>query len=341
MKNIPLYCGLLLISLCCVYPTYGFVPNFLFNIILELSFNPDSVNHVQITERAILQVVKDLLVDNPNSDTNIDSTLLINSIPFLTAESLIKAYYGVASDDLADRFRNAIEDITRANTKVDLGKEMKVAAAHFDSEKIQAGHNRLVELKQIVITGIKLGNYEFARSQTGRMLHTLQDFYSHSNWVEMGKTTPFTVLGQNDKNPENVAAKITRTCTNCEKNLLIYQCTNNIVVDQLTTGYYGGDIDETGNVIEKPEGKCSHGGILDTTRDMDATGGINKDSLAAIISPHADLHSEAASLATMASEIILNEIRVAVNDDSKFASFLNIDFVKHQISSIAYVIDTT
>jgi hypothetical protein len=27
-----------------------------------------------------------------------------------------------------------------------------------------------------------------ARGRIGDLLHTLQDFYSHSNWIEMGKT---------------------------------------------------------------------------------------------------------------------------------------------------------
>ena len=31
------------------------------------------------------------------------------------------------------------------------------------------------------------GNLNEARKRIGEFLHTLQDFYSHSNWIEMGR----------------------------------------------------------------------------------------------------------------------------------------------------------
>lgn len=350
-------CCVTLVSLCCVDRIFGFIPNRLYTILLELDFTPATVDHAEITEDAILQVVGKLLLDNPNPDPDVDSTFRINSIDSITADSLIQAYYDTVSVGFSSSLVDAIKDIAEANSDVD-SSEDKDAAAHFDSEQIQAGHNRLVDFKQMVINQIKLEKYDVARVLAGRMLHTLQDFYSHTNWVEMGRTVPYDVLGDKDGNPDNVAGESEDTCSNCvrgEENLFTsllnralyhYRCSDNILPEvndagKLTSGYYDGQLDIDGNVIEKTKGKCSHGGFLDSSSDIRATGGINKDSVVEIWSPHASLHSKAVTIATLASETILNDIRGEVGDDKKFSSFLNIALDKQQISSIAYVIDTT
>ena len=356
MRSILLYC-VTLVSICCVDQIFGFIPNRLWNIILEtVDFTPETVDHPEITENALLQVAQGLLLDNPNPDSDVDSTSQINSIGSITADSLIQAYYGTASVDLSNRLTDAIEVITNANSDVDLeDDEEKNAAAHFDSEQIQAGHNRVVQLKQMVINEISLGKYNDARILAGRMLHTLQDFYSHTNWVEMGNTLPYNVLGDKDKNPI-VVEKSKQTCSDCVRGddvhlvidlvfntaMYYYRCSDNILsLSKLTSGYYGGQLDASGSEIEKPEGKCSHGGFFDTSSDSTATGGINKDSLVESWSPHANLHSSAATIATSASVSILNDVRSEVNDDGKFGSFLNIALEVQRISSIAFVIDTT
>ena len=73
-------------------------------------------------------------------------------------------------------------------------------------------------------------------------------------------------------------------------------------------------------MIEKPSGKCSHGGYFDSSSDFHARGGINKDSLYPII---CSLHFEAARLAKEATAKILREIAAEVGDAGKFAAFLN------------------
>ena len=43
------------------------------------------------------------------------------------------------------------------------------------------------------------GDLDKARGRIGDALHTLQDFYSHSNWIEMGKKEINALIGLNEK----------------------------------------------------------------------------------------------------------------------------------------------
>ena len=73
-----------------------------------------------------------------------------------------------------------------ATADVDFPPEKTLAAAHFDSEQFASGQDRLIALRQSVVSSIQTGNYDVARRDTGRMFHTLQDFYSHTKWIENG-----------------------------------------------------------------------------------------------------------------------------------------------------------
>ena len=347
---------------CFYQQTYAFVPNNVLNVILNLlnlETPTGSYTHRYITEDAVVQVARTVFLDNPNPASNIDSTARINSLGPLTAIHLIEAYFGDSSSDLADEFENAIDEIKDANENVDFDdEEATLAAAHFDSERIQEGHNRLVELRHMIITSINKEDYSVARKQAGRFLHTLQDFYSHSNWVEMGNTMPYSVLGKPDQNPVNIVSSTRSTCVECKRDGPVlfllrftgadyyYNCENNIRSDvnderKLTSGYYTGQVDRKGTDLVKPPGKCSHGGFFDSSSDLPATGGINKDSKSPSYSPHSDLHIQAATLATTASKTLLGDLRSQIANDTKFSAFLGINLAKQKFASIAYVIDVT
>jgi len=68
-------------------------------------------------------------------------------------------------------------------------------------------------------------------------------------------------------------------------------------------------------------GKCSHGGLLDTTSYRDPTGGINKDDIS---SSHGFLHQRAADMAINATIELLEDIRVAT-DNVTFLRYETID----------------
>ena len=355
------------LSWYCLYCAEAFTPNRLADLSAigarlggEVRFGV-SRTHQDITTDAILQVSADLLRDNPNPDPDIDSTTRINALSELTAVDLIDAYYGESSDEQRSRYEDAIEEINEANEETDTGPEGSQAAAHFDSEQLQAGQNRLIMLRELITNNIRSESYETAREFAGSMLHTLQDFYSHTNWIEMGQGAPNSVLGERGQElPEPPPAM---TCSDCMRDGIValedplvflgtliqlgqvaffyYRCNNNILpaANQiLTSGYYTDQTNVAGGVIPKPAGKCSHGGFGDPSSDLPATGGINKDSISFDWSPHADLHDAAAAVAVQASVNILQAIRIEVDDDTKFAAFLNLDQVE---ASIAYVIDTT
>ena len=344
----------LMLILLTPHVTIGFVPNDLARFGLNaVSLSFDSFEtHEDMTRNAILAVAADVLRDNPNP-MNEDSTRRIDALSSLDESSLLTAYFGERIRTRINEFEDAIEMIAEANTDVDFD-EAEDAAAHFDSEQFQSGQNRLVELRQMVVSEIILSNrlYDIARRETGRMFHTLQDFYSHSNWIETGNLVPYSILGDPDRRPENIAPPNMPTCVDCEEDRrflrvadffgitessTVYACIDNLVSSLkqnriLTSGYIGED-------VEKPSGKCSHGGFRDSTTDSHATGGINKDSPYDVWSPHHYLFDEAMAVAQQATIDILQAMREDVNDDQKFGEYLGITV--NQVTSIAYVVDTS
>ena len=115
-------------------------------------------------------------------------------------------------------FEDAVKDVQDANSDVDLSREEKnLAAAHFASEQLESGQDRLITLRHSVVSLIQEENYDTARRDSGHMFHTLQDLYSHSNWIENGNRTPNPVLGQPNQRIANIASPDQQTCTDCER----------------------------------------------------------------------------------------------------------------------------
>ena len=340
-------------------PADAFVPNRWLLYVLRashLDFS-SSTTHKEMSRNAILQCAVELLKDHPHDPQSAQRIMALGAE--FDEEDLITAYHGERRRECTEEFEDAIETIEDANEDVDLGEEETVAAAHFDSEAFQSGQNRLVQLRENVVTNIRNRNFQMARRETGRLFHSLQDFYSHSNWIEMGNREPYSVLGQPGERPENIASPNTPTCTNCERRGRVsffysivlpqtasrhYRCADNIrseILDEriLTSGYYTGQVDSEDNVIEKSNGKCSHGGFGDPSSDLSAKGGINKDSAFYKWSPHHSLHSEAARVAQRATAYILKDIRKDVGNDKLFAEYLCL-CVRVSVS-FTVVIDTT
>ena len=61
---------------------------------------------------------------------------------------------------------------------------------HFDDEYIQESSDYIYYARRDLIAMMKRGNFIGARKRLGQALHALQDFYAHTNYVELGYRYP-------------------------------------------------------------------------------------------------------------------------------------------------------
>ncbi|XP_051939466.1 von Willebrand factor A domain-containing protein 7-like [Hippocampus zosterae] len=300
---------------------------------LTQSFQPlfvsdgNSTSHRDITQMAILrktaEVCRDIAVaEGKDFILTVDNSLTVDQVQ--EACSFTDNSISLLSSVL---FHISIANMYFSNANVDLAS-MLSDEHHFDGETFQKGRDLITKGVSAVKASVKLENFITGRWTLGRVCHTLQDFYSHSNWVELGNTSPYNALIKPDQIIENVAGPNISTCRNCTGE----SCDNNILPDilqqgLLTSGYF--------NLIssEKPDGKCSHGGSFDQTSKRDPVGGINKDQNG---SSHGSLHHEAADLAVNATVELLEDIRLAIGDKN-FLRLMGLS----QSSVLCFVIDTT
>jgi von Willebrand factor A domain-containing protein 7 len=150
------------------------------------------------------------------------------------------------------RFSNrAIDQVRDATAGVDEifspRGEFSVPMAHCDDELLPECTQRLITIKGAVVIFARACEGEEARAQLGRALHTLQDFYSHSNWVNSpgpGNTSFNPVLGT------GTIARLARSVATCVDDFFDRTLTG-AGLTNTTTGYFGS--------VEPPAGKCAHG----------------------------------------------------------------------------------
>ncbi|XP_045578936.1 von Willebrand factor A domain-containing protein 7 [Salmo salar] len=286
-----------------------------------------SVTHRDITQRAVLRKTAEVcraLAAAQGQDF---------SLPIGDSLSVVKLQKACSVDSSSSTlvstilFQSAIVKMYLSNALVDMEFALS-KAHHFDGETFQGGRALITAGVSEVKASVKRGRFLLARLALGRVCHTLQDFYSHSNWVEMGNRQPYSTLIRPDLQLVNLAGPSTPTCRNCMGG----NCTDNILpeVSQqglLTSGYF--------NLFSsnKPAGKCSHGGLFDRTSGRDPVGGINKDDVG---SSHGHLHHTAADVAVNATMELLEDIRGAAGDKD-FLRLIGIT----QSSVLCFVIDTT
>ncbi|XP_038151748.1 von Willebrand factor A domain-containing protein 7-like [Cyprinodon tularosa] len=266
-------------------------PRFLNNLL-----NRGSLTHQDITERAILnitaQVCRSLALSEGKDFT----------FPSLTATAVATACEASKS---SKNFMRTINKIKSNNWQIDIFKALS-APHHCDNEKITEGQKLITDGLSVVKGANKQKNFASAISRLGNIFHTLKDFYSHSNWVEIGNRFPNTNLIRGKISIEDIAAKTRATCRNCNGD----DCKDNILEDILdnnilTSGYF------SVNPFAKPPGKCSHGNVPDSTALLEPKGGINKDTKD---SSHGHLHEQAANMAIAATSELLEDVRGAAGD---------------------------
>lgn len=258
----------------------------------------------------------------------------------ITEEALQSVYTSVGLTTITNSMKAARKEFTTANKDVD-DLSPASSAHHFDAENFTDGQTLINDLLSQAVAQVKSGDFSGARTSVGQTLHTVQDFYSHSNWVELGNTAPSSELGRsgsisNVSPPSDAAcAKVIATCN-----------VKNLITKKLTSGYYGGQdrkIDQDGNVS-----KCRHGGFFDSgpdshgaTTEFERISGINKDSGVCLItgaglvdSPHSDFNPIAATVAVGATVQIFDDLKSKMTS-SEFKALLGVG------PSLGFAIDTT
>ncbi|XP_048660986.1 von Willebrand factor A domain-containing protein 7 isoform X3 [Marmota marmota marmota] len=300
-------------------PTSAFFPN-----IWSLLAAPGSITHQDLTEEAALNVTLQLFLEQPppnqpplRLEDYLGRTLL--------ADDLFAAYFGPGFP--SRRFRAALGEVSRANAAQDfLPTSRNDPDLHFDAEHLSQGRTRLMGALQETLVAARAVDHTLARQRLGAALHALQDFYSHSNWVELGEQQPHPHLLWPRQELWSLAQVGNPTCADCEE----LSCPGNLLgFTLLTSGYFG-------THPPKPPGKCSHGGHFDQSSSQPPRGGINKDSTSPGFSPHHMLHLQAAKLALLASIQAFSLLRSRLGD-SCFSRLLDIT----PASSLSFVLDTT
>jgi hypothetical protein len=212
-------------------------------------------------------------------------------------DELVLELYGISVPPLT--MKKAILEIAAANALVDVIFKDE-SAAHFDGEDFDDGQTAVLGRQSFALANLVASKPGIlaARLEVGAALHTVQDFYSHSNWVENGNAGIQSELGQPGRSISQLADGEEATCQACELAPLCDDCSQNLITAKLTSGFYDSN-------SPKPfPAKCSHGGPFDGLNE-----GINKDSTSCLLSPHFFLHDEAARLAKEATKQFLRDIK--------------------------------
>ncbi|XP_008295266.1 von Willebrand factor A domain-containing protein 7-like isoform X3 [Stegastes partitus] len=302
--------GIALLVLTLSSPTVAFVP-----------IGGDSASHVSITRNAVLQKVTETC--QAVAEAAGHEFKPTGSSP----EELVQACLGpTATGEVSGaKFSSALQEIYTQNALLDRNF-IYSAPHHFNSEAILEGRSLITGGMAAIKANIRNENFQAARETLGRVLHTLQDFYSHTNWVDLGYTEPYVNLIRPDLPLENLADKDTETCSDSPNQNFPHLILPDILQEKkLTSGYFG--IFPSA----KPEGKCSHGGASDLTSSSGE--GINKDERT---SGKEALHDAAVNAATAASLELLQDIRLAAGDND----FLRMMGIARS-SVLCFVIDTT
>jgi flagellar hook capping protein FlgD len=195
---------------------------------------------------------------------------------------------------------------------------------HFTNERFPAASQRLMDIKQQILDALRAQRPDgpHARELFGTAIHAVQDFYAHSNWVELGNTGFNNALGR------SVMPAANADDHPCPTN---HNPLGPNGGGTLTSGYY---LNKCGcDLSLVPAGKCLHGTYFSgffSNACRPFCDGINKDR------PEEDgytaAHSAAADATADYLEQILSQIR---GNDKAVAAFLDVR------GTLAFIVDDT
>jgi hypothetical protein len=302
------------IAFCLINTVENFIPAKILDEVINkldstLSFDFGKVNptltHEEILRRGIIKSVANYFYAKENGSILIDKSKVDNE--YLNINRIYIDYYGKGFCNLPINRLLKYELLPNVAI-VDLDPKTKdLPYAHFDAETFIQSNQRVMNFLTTINAALQVKDYSLARRLSGQILHTIQDFYSHSNWIEMGKTYINTNIGRANFSSQPIISNVETTaclnnCTITEMKcgtlttlfinlikylgissslscpLIYYKCTGNIVkLNTLVSGFYTGQKLEDGTPVLKPEfqAKCSHGGILDKSVIMPAEGNFS------------------------------------------------------------------
>lgn len=225
-------------------------------------------------------------------------------------------------------------------------------AWHCDAENFLGCHSTIIEGRLSATREATNGRYENGQGFLGQVLHPLQDFYAHSNWIELGNTSPLEIFDSSSVASEIeldhmrqqgetvgslraqwaaiMATPDEATCRPCGT----CSCKDNIITTHLTSGFYP----DQDRVRPATPYKCDHGTVTICPE------GINKDvsfNPLVNISPHGYLHDQAAAVAVAATAEFIRSIAGNELDSVHYRQLLGIGGGQASGPPAIFVVDTT
>ncbi|BAY64250.1 hypothetical protein NIES22_43450 [Calothrix brevissima NIES-22] len=186
---------------------------------------------------------------------------------------------------------------------------------HFDNEQFEASSKRLIELKEEIIRYLtpnpNVSPYDpslpgrggIARELLGGALHTVQDFYAHTNWVELGFRDIDKRLGREViPNPSSTL----RPAPKNDPGKLLPEFIGTRDITKLTSGYFMG----VGFFIscQAPPYKVRHGIFRCSGLNKDESGENGFVPVSETIGKPIDGYQKARVLAVEASKDYISQI---------------------------------
>ncbi|XP_043228002.1 von Willebrand factor A domain-containing protein 7-like [Amphibalanus amphitrite] len=232
-----------------------------------------------------------------------------------TVANVFIKFHGFNATGAGIAFAMVAQQLADEVARVDSGPAGVDPRYHFDAERLAEAQKLLqVRHQQLVTSLVAGGRAGSALRLLALQLAAIQDFYSHSSWIDLEKNEINYALGMPGQEVGAVAGPGDSVCSDCDS--ADGSCYNNVLRQgRLTSGYLSGQY-ISGVTVSKPanSGKCSHGGVTDRSRALPAVGGISKDSMAPCFSPHHYSHSRAAEFAVQASERYISAVLAATGE---------------------------
>jgi hypothetical protein len=252
-------------------------------------------------------------------------------------KTVLKAISKTVGNNTYQFTDKAIEEVMKANQDTDLCANCQFHSEfHFDGENFKGGSQRLVDLKNQILKDLSGSspNGAKAREHLGQALHTLQDFYAHSNRVEAGLGTFDAQLGVSSFTGQSLTDKACPTdpAVLGDKGLTT-----------ATSGYFPLSVFHPGSSPCSgaiPANKCRHGNDETVVTlpvigqiSLDTCNGINKDS------PSRPNFQAAHDLAVTATRRFVNDL--ILSDSSITNNAKAVKALMGVSTTLGMVVDTT